>query len=141
MKRAPTQFKKGFTPWNKGPSLPSGDPIDDLDQTPECSRTVRMNKEEYYLVTQTSRDGTSRAMPDCEGTSGTVRLLRPSMQSPADLKKEKDSKDGEGTRLVDNTKMVEAWNTAFELHRQASPDCDVPQMEVANEKSGVSAGK
>ena len=58
-----------------------------------------MNKEEYYLVTQTSRDGSTRAMLDCEGTSGMARLLRPTRQTPKDLKKEEDSKNGEGTRI------------------------------------------
>ena len=52
-----------------------------------------MNNDEYYLVTQTSRDGTSRAMPDCEGKSGSVRLLRPTMPSTSDLKKEQIARD------------------------------------------------
>lgn len=132
-KKTPTQFKKGCTPWNKGVSLSSTDPTDDSGP-PESSRTVRMNKEEYYLVTQISRDGTSRAMPDCEGKSGSVRILRPTMPSTSDLKKEQVTRDTEGMRLVDNTKMVEAWNTAYELHRRDAPQCDVPQLELANEK-------
>ena len=37
-------------------------------------------------------------------------------------------------KLVDNTKMTEAWNTAYELHRRDTPQCDVPQMELANKK-------
>ena len=132
-KKTPTQFKKGCTAWNKGVSLSSTEPADGPG-TPESSRTVRMNNDEYYLVTQTSRDGTSRAMPDCEGKSGSVRLLRPTMPSTSDLKKEQIARDTEGMRLVDNTKMVEAWNTAYELHRRDAPQCDVPQMELANEK-------
>ena len=92
-------------------------------------------------MTQTSRDGTSRAMPDCEGKSGSVRLLRPTMPSPSDLKKEQVARGTEGMRLVDNTKMVEAWNSAYEFHRRDAPQCDGPQMDLVNEKSGVSAGK
>ena len=102
-KKTPTQFKKGCTPWNKGVFLSSAE-LADGPGTPESSRTVRMNKDEYYLVTQTSRDGTSRAMPDSEGKSGSVRLLRSTMPSTSDLKKEQIARDTEGMRLLDNTK-------------------------------------
>ena len=45
----------------------------------KANRTVRMKDEENYLVTMLTklRDGTSRTMPDCWGSSGSTRLLRP----------------------------------------------------------------
>ena len=94
-KETPTQLKKVCKPWNKGVSLSSAEPTDDAD-SPESSRIVRMNKDEYYLVAQISRDGTSRAMPDFEGKSGSVRLLRPTAPYPSDLKKQPIARDTEG---------------------------------------------
>ena len=56
-------------------------------------------------------DGSSRTMTNCAGSSEPVRLFTPW----SDLKKEKDSKDTEEKRLVENSTMAETWNTTFEL--------------------------
>lgn len=134
-KKAPTQFKKGNTPWNKDYTEASVDSSSSYDPDPQAtSRTVRMKEKEYYLVTNTSRDGTSRTMPDCEGVSGSVRLLRPAKVLPAELKKQQQSQDTEGMRLIDSQKNVEAWNTAYEMHRQEASDCSTPHMEIAHER-------
>ena len=90
--------------------------------------------EENYLVTNKSSDGTSRTMPDCEGSSGSTKLLRSAQTPSSDLKTDRKAQDTDGMRLVDNDKMVESWNTAYRLHRQESSQCDMPHMVIANER-------
>ena len=93
--------------WNIGKPMSSKDSSDDSDNSYsllEPTRTVRMKEKEYYLVTNTSRDGTSRTMPDCEGASGSTRLLRPAKASSSDLVKDMTSHDTDGMRLIDNKK-------------------------------------
>ena len=100
-----------------------------------------MKDEENYLVTNKSRDGTSRTMPDCEGSSGSTRLLRPARTPSSDLKTDRKAQDTDGMRLVDNGKMVESLNTAYRLHPQDSSQCDMPHTVIANEmKWGVCWG-
>ena len=117
-KRAPSQFKKGYMPWNKGKSMSTEDSSEDSNDSPSLPEPSRMKEKEYYLVTNTSRDGTSRTMPDCEGASGSTRLLRPAKASSSDLMKDREHQDTDGMRLVDNKKMMEAWNTAYRIHTQ-----------------------
>ena len=136
-KRAPSRFKKGYMPWNKGKSMSTEDSSEDSNDSPflpEPTRTVRMKEKEYYLVTNTSRDGTSRTLPDCEGASGSTRLLRPAKASSSDLMKDREHQDTDGVRLVDNKKMMEAWNTAYRIHTQEASECSMPCMEIVNEK-------
>ena len=124
-KKTPTQFRKGCTPWNKGVSLSSAEPAEGPG-TPESSRTVRMNKDEYFLVTNIQR----------WYIKSHARLWRyiglgqtSSSHYPIyirHLKKEQITRDTEGMKLVDNTKMIETWNTAYELHRRDAPQCDIP---------------
>ena len=90
-----------------------------------------MKDEDNYLVTNKSSDGTSRTLPDCEGST---RLLRPTRTPSSDLKTDRKAQDTNGMRLVDNDKMVESLNTAYRLHRQDSSQCDMPHMVIANEK-------
>ena len=100
-----------------------------------------MKDEENYLVTNKSSDGTSRTMSDCEGSSGSTRLLRPARTPLSDLKTDRKAQDTDGMRLVDNDKMVESLNTAYRLHRQDSSQCDMPHMVIANvRKWGVCWG-
>ena len=74
-KRRKSQFQKGHIPWNQGISLPQTDSNQDAE--PKTTRqTVRMSKEEFYLVTKTAYDGRSRCMPDCEGMTGEAWLLQ-----------------------------------------------------------------
>ena len=87
-----------------------------------------MKDEENYLVTNKSSDGTSRTMPDCEGSSGSTRLLGPARTPSSDLKTDRKAQDTDGMRLVDNGKMVESMNTAYRLHRQDSSQCDMPHV-------------
>ena len=130
-KKKSHKFKKGNVPWNKGISthcadsneacVDSSDVSDPPSTQIKANRTVRMTEEEYYLVTNKSRDGTSRTMPDCEGSTsstGSTRLLRPARTPSSDLKTDRKAQDTDGMRLVDNDKMVESWNTAYRLHRQ-----------------------
>ena len=93
-----------------------------------------MSKEEFYLVTKTAHDGRSRCMPDCEGMTGEARLSRPATTSHLDETEPTQPKDFDGMSLVDNEKMVEAWNKAQLLHRVAAPDCDLAHMEIVNGK-------
>ena len=86
-KKKSHEFKKGNVPLNKGISAhcadsndacaDSSDNSDPLSTQIKANRTVRMKDEEYYLVTNKSRDGTSRTMPDCEGSTVSTRLLQP----------------------------------------------------------------
>ena len=146
-KKKSHKFKKGNVPWNKGISthcadsneacVDSSDVSDPPSTQIKANRTVRMTEEEYYLVTNKSRDGTSRTMPDCEGSTsstGSTRLLRPARTPSSDLKTDRKAQDTDGMRLVDNDKMVESWNTAYRLHRQESSQCDMPHMVIANER-------
>ena len=100
----------------------------------KANRTVRMTDKEYYMVTNKSRDGTSRTMPDCEGSTSSTRLLRLARTPSSDLKTDRKAQGTDGMRLVDNDKMVESWNTAYRLHRQESSQCDMPHMVIANER-------
>ena len=123
--------------WNIGKPMSSKDSSEDSDNSSsllEPTRTVRMKEKEYYLVTNTSRDGTSRTMPDCEGASGSTRLLRPAKASSSDLVKDMTSHDTDGMRLIDNKKLVEAWNTAYEIHARDASECSMPHMEIVNER-------
>ena len=100
-----------------------------------------MKDEENYLVTNKSSDSTSRTMPDCEGSSGSTRLLRPARTPSSDLETDRKAQDTDGMRLVDNGKMVESLNSAYRLHRQDSSQCDMPHTVIANEmKWGVCWG-
>ena len=106
--------EKGNLPWNKGISTHCADSNEAFADSCEVSdppstqikanRTVRMKEEEYYLVTIKSRDGTSRTMPDCEGSSGSTRLLRPERTPSSDLKTDRKAQDTDGMRLVHNAK-------------------------------------
>ena len=140
-KKKSHKFKKGNVPWNKGISthcadyneacVDSSDVSDPTSTQIKANRTVRMTEEEYYLVTNKSRDGTSRTMPDCGGSTsstGSTRLLRPARTPSSDLKTDRKAQDTGGMRLVDNDKMVESWNTAYRLHRQESSQCELHQQ-------------
>ena len=141
------KFKKGNVPWNKGISthcadsneacVDSSDVSDPPSAQIKANRTVNMTDEEYYLVTNKSRDITSRTMPDCEGSTsstGSTRLLRPAQTPSSDLKTDRKAQDTDGMRLVDNDKMVKSWNTAYGLHWQESSQFDIPHMVIANER-------
>ena len=132
-KRRKSQFQKDHILWNQGISLPQTDSNKDAEPT-TTRQTVRMSKEELYLLTKTAHDGRSRCMPDCEGMTGEAGLLRPATTSHLDETEPTQPKDFDGMRLVDNEKMVEAWNKAQSLHRVAAPDYDLPHMEIVNEK-------
>ena len=106
------KFKKGNVPWNKGISthcadsneacVDSSDVSDPPSTQIKANRTVRMTEEEYYLVANKSRDGTSRTMPDCEGSTsstGSTRLLRPARTPSSDLKTDRKAQDTDGMRL------------------------------------------
>ena len=111
------KFKKDNVSWNKDISTlcaDSNEPCADssgVSHTPstqiKANRAVRMKDEEFYLVTNKSRDGTSSTMPDCEGSSGSTRLLQPAQTLSSDLKTDRKVEDTDGMRLVDNDKMVE----------------------------------
>lgn len=79
--------KRLYMPWNKGKSMSTEDSSEDSNDSPSLPEPSRMKEKEYYLVTNTSRDGTSRTMPDCEGASGSTRLLRPAKASSSDSRK------------------------------------------------------
>ena len=112
--------------WNKGISTHCADSneacadssdVSDPHSTPiKANRAIRMKEEEYYLVTNKSRDGTSRTMPDCERSSGSTRLLLNSTNTLIIPKKDRKAQDTYRMRLVDNGK-IESWNTAYRLHR------------------------
>ena len=89
---------------------------------------------EWVKKTKTAHDERSRCMPDCEGMIGEARLLRPATTAHLDETGSTQSKDFDGMRLVDNEKIVEAWNKAQSIHRVAAPDCDLSHMKIANEK-------
>ena len=108
-------LKKGNTPWNNGISTHSSDSNEscadsiDVSDPPstqiKANETVRMKEEENYLVTDKSSNGTSRTMPDCEGSSGSTRLLRPARTPSSDLKTDRKAQDTDGMRLVENDKL------------------------------------
>ena len=65
MKRK-NQFKKGCTPWNKGISLQEDGPSQE-SQSVKLRPTVRININEFSLVTKASSSTVSLSTPDCEG--------------------------------------------------------------------------
>jgi hypothetical protein len=121
-----TFFKKGNTPWIKGRKIPQASSAAEVE---EARPVLRMGLAEFSLVTKTGLDGSSLSTPDCEGRSGNVRLLRPSAATRlADLK----DTSFEGTRLVDNARMISTFNQATEHHRRVSPSC-LEHLRIADE--------
>ena len=59
-------------------------------------------------------------MPDCEGVSNSVRLLRPIAPTASENKQRTQCKDKGGMRIIDNDRMAETWNAAFRDHFIAS---------------------
>ena len=90
-KRRKSQFQKGHIPWNQGISLPQTDSNQDAEPTTTI-QTVRMSKEEFYLVVRQPMME-DRRMPDCEGMTGEARLLRPATTSHLDKTEPTQPKD------------------------------------------------
>ena len=93
MKRK-NQFKKGCTPWNKGISLQEDGPSQE-SQSVKLRPTVRINIDEFSLVTKASSSTVSLSTPDCEGISNSVRLLRPMFPLHLKINKEHSVKTKE----------------------------------------------
>ncbi len=131
--RKKTQFKKGHTPWNKGITLSDEHGSPQL-QSVTAQRVVRMNADEFHLVTKSSPSSETIATPDCEGTSKSLRLLRPITGTTASKSKPTThSEHKEGMRIIDSKRMVEVWNTAFTCHSKASPGCNQPEINILKE--------
>ena len=125
--RFSTFFKKGNTHWIKGRNIPQASSA--AEEGEESRRVVRIELAEFSLVTKTSLDGSTLSTPDCEGQSGNVLLLRPSATTRlADLK----DTSFEGTRLVDNARMISTFNQATDYHRRVSPSC-LEHLRIADE--------
>ena len=136
MKRK-NQFKKGCTPWNKGISLQEDGPSQE-SQSVKLRPTVRINIDEFSLVTKASSSTVSLSTPDCEGISNSVRLLRPIVPIASENKQRTQCKDKGGMRIIDNDRMAETWNSAFRDHSIASAECQVPDIQILKEsKWGV----
>ena len=97
-KRRKSQFQKGHIPWKQDIPLSQTDSNQALNQ----QQTVRMSKEEFYLVTKTAHDGRSRCMSHCEDMTGEARLLHPATTLHLDETEPTQPKDFDGIRLVDN---------------------------------------
>ena len=132
-KRSKTNFKKGHAAWNKGLTLQSDDSTS-VSSHQEPKTVIRMSAEEFSLVTSSRLNSTELSTPDCQGKSQSVRLLRPLRPSGPDLKQTSKKDELEGMRLVDNGKMTEAWNEAFQQHHLASADCVIPELQINNER-------
>ena len=131
MKRK-NQFKKGCTPWNKGISLQEYGPSQE-SQSVKLRPTVRINIDEFSLVTKASSSTVSLSTPDCESISNSVRLLRPIAPTASENKQRTQCKDKGGMRIIDNDRMAETWNSAFRDHSIASAECQVPDIQILKE--------
>ena len=69
-------------------------------------------------------------MPDCEGVSNSVRLLRPIVPTASENKQRTQCKDKGGMRIIDNDRMAETWNAAFRDHFIASIECQEPDIQI-----------
>ena len=69
-------------------------------------------------------------MPDCEGVSNSVRLLRPIAPTASENKQRTQCKDKGGMRIIDNDRMAETWNAAFRDHFIDSTECQEPDIQI-----------
>ena len=69
-------------------------------------------------------------MPDCEGVSNSVRLLRPIAPTASENKQRTQCKDKGGMRIIDNDRMAETWNAVFRDHSIASTECQEPDIQI-----------
>ena len=69
-------------------------------------------------------------MPDCEGVSNSVRLLRPIAPTASENKQRTQCKDKGGMRVIDIDRMAETWNAAFRDHFIASIECKEPDIQI-----------
>ena len=67
-------------------------------------------------------------MPDCEGVSNSVRLLRTIAPTASENKQRTQCKDKGGMRIIDNDRMAETWNAAFRDHFIGSTECQEPDV-------------
>ena len=111
-KKAKSQFMKGNTPWNKGDSLTAASPSEEF-KPQESFRTARMNGGENILPHNQNIHGmvVQELWPTVQEVQSQSDCLHPGQT----WKKDKDSKETEEKRLVENSTMVETWNTTFEL--------------------------
>jgi hypothetical protein len=101
---------------------------------------TRMDAGHFSLVTTPSADGEVFTAPDCEGTTGDIRLLRPrpaetiSHQTRTETRQKSTFTTHHGTRMVDNDQMLRMFNESSELHSKHNPDCRVPKFAIQDEK-------
>ena len=69
-------------------------------------------------------------MPDCEGVSNSVRLLRPIAPTASENKQRTQCKDKGGMRIIDNDRMAETWNAAFRDYFIAFTECQEPDIQI-----------
>lgn len=128
-------FQKGCRPWNKELTI-IRQPDEDINpantiEMPKLKTIRRMVADKFNLVTTKNTRGVPISTPDCEGDSKKQSLIL----RPAPIKSKQESESAaflEGMRLVDNQKMIEAWNGVFKCHRE-SLQCKEPAFDIAKE--------
>ena len=135
IKRRKGHFNKGHSKWKK--IYEHNDKSEDKSivaapETKSRAQVVRFSAEEFNLVAQQGKDGFSLKNPDCEGVSNPICLLRPKKKKDISIKEVEDINNFDGMRLVNLTKVTDAFNEAFKLHRTES-NCLNPEFKLKRE--------
>ena len=136
--RQATQFKKNQTGPNRRFIANLDTPGTDAEPTPSTSSGStgwkRLSSDMYSMVTKTGFDGECVTVPDCDGNTGTAKILRPkSSTGGPDLKKMKKEDELKGMRLVDNEEMLKMMNDVYRYHTKEAKDCTNPDFTIAKQ--------
>jgi len=134
-KRKTTCFKNGNIPHNKGVRYLTDDTLPSSSAA-SVPVTRRMDADKFSLiaVTKPTNGGLqSIQAPDCNGTPGSAKILRPSSKAKLDLK-ETELNEHDGTRIICMKKNVEMWNDIIHRHGNQVNICDRPEFQIANER-------
>lgn len=130
MKKKRTFFKVGNIPHNKGVRYLS----DNTSPAAACSVTRRMDADTVAPIhIQQSASGglQTLAAPDCDGASGSARMLRPRLPVKENGK---EVNDNCGTRMIDASQNVKMWNDIVYRHQKQEIICERSNFQIARER-------
>lgn len=136
LKRKSGQFKQGNKYWKIGEQIQHQ--IQNIENGIErMSKFVRLPENEFNLVAK-EQDGIYTAYdPSCEKVADSISFLRPAkVESLATSEIEKSiesKKKSDGMRLVELSKVVEAFNWTYAQHEELSPNCIKLEMAIYKE--------
>ena len=136
--RKATQFKKDHVVLYRRYKPDQDVMMDDSEPTPSTSTGTtgwkRLSSDRYSMVTKTGMDGKTVTVPDCDGNTGTAKILQPkSSVCDTNLKEMKKEDELKGMRLLDNEELMKMMNDVYKFHREEAEDCDNPEFTIAKQ--------